>query len=298
MPTRLLSLTMGLLLLPAAAAADFAAGMSAYQRGDFESAVAEWRPLAEQGDAKSQEMIGFMYLQGQGVPRGDLLAVQWYRRAAEQGHAGAQNSLGVLYESGRGTPKDYATAAEWYRRAAELGYVDAKNNLGRAYMEGRGVPANYPEARRLFSEAAAEGWGQAMINLGRMHQLGRGMKVDFKEASRWYIRAADAGLTDRARTHLVEAAQRGSDAAVTWLHDTANSGDPSVQRELGLMYYSGVGTLQDFVSAHLWLNLAAALGNADAAADRTRVEDRMSTAELQEARDRAAAWWEAYQNKR
>ena len=294
---RLISLILGFLLL-AAAAADFAAGMSAYQRGDFEAAVAEWRPLAEQVDAKSQEMIGFMYLQGQGVPRGDLLAVQWYRRAAEQGHAGSQNSLGVLYESGRGTPKDYATAAEWYRRAAEQGYVDAKNNLGRAYMEGRGVPANYPEARRLFSEAAAEGWGQAMINLGRMHQLGRGMKVDLEEASRWYVRAADAGLTGRARTHLVEAAKRGSDAAATWLHDTANSGDPAVQRELGLMYSSGVGTLQDFVRAHLWLNLAAALGNANAAADRTRVEDRMSTAELQEARDRAAAWWEAYQNKR
>jgi TPR repeat protein len=115
---RLITLILGFLLLPAAAA-DFAAEMSAYQRGDFEAAVAEWRPLAEQGDTKSQEMIGFMYLQGQGVPRGDLLAVQWYRRAAEQG------------------------------------YVDAKNNLGRAYMERRGVPANYPEARRLFS--AAEG---------------------------------------------------------------------------------------------------------------------------------------------
>ena len=64
------------------------------------------------------------------------------------------------------------------------------------------------------------------------------------------------------------------------------------------MYSSGVGTLQDFVRAHLWLNLAAALGNANAAADRTRVEGRMSTVELQEARYRAAAWWEAYQNKR
>jgi TPR repeat protein len=67
-----------------------------------------------------------------------------------------------------------------------------------------------------------------MINLGRMHQLGRGMKVDLQEASRWYIRTADAGLTGRARTHLVEAAKRGSDASATWLHDIANSGDPAV----------------------------------------------------------------------
>jgi hypothetical protein len=42
---RLITLILGFLLLPeAAAAADFAAGMSAYQRGDFEAVVAEWRP--------------------------------------------------------------------------------------------------------------------------------------------------------------------------------------------------------------------------------------------------------------
>ena len=295
---RLLSLTLGLLLLPAAAAADFASGMSAYRSGDFEAAVAEWRPLAEQGDPNAQEMIGFMHLNGQGVPRGDLLAVQWYRRAAEQGHAGAQNSLGVLYENGRGTLKDYATAASWYQRAVAQEHVEAKSNLGRAYMEGRGVPANYPEARRLFTESANAGWSQGMINLGRMHQLGRGMRISLDEAAKWYIRAADGGLLQRARTRLIDIARRGANLAVTWLHDTANAGDPESQRQLGLMYADGVGTLQDFVSAHLWLNLAAALGNANAAAERTRIEDRMSGAEIQEARDRAEAWWVANQPKR
>tara|TARA_B100000676_G_C18016243_1_gene809838 strand:+ start:707 stop:841 length:135 start_codon:yes stop_codon:yes gene_type:complete len=44
---------LAILLLPAAALADFAAGMATYRNGDFEAAVAEWRPLAEQGDANS-----------------------------------------------------------------------------------------------------------------------------------------------------------------------------------------------------------------------------------------------------
>ena len=34
-------------------AADFDKGLAAYQAGDFATALAEWRPLAEQGDANA-----------------------------------------------------------------------------------------------------------------------------------------------------------------------------------------------------------------------------------------------------
>ena len=292
MPNRLLSLTIGLLLLPAAALADFAAGMSAYQLGDFEAAVAEWRPLAEQGDANSQEMIGFMYLQGQGVPRGDSLAVQWYRRAAEQGHAGAQNSLGTLYENGRGTLKDYATAADWYRRAAEQNHSEAKNNLGRVYLDGRGVERDEKEALRLFSEAADAGLGRAMINLGRMYEQGRRVRVNYNTASTWYVRGAEAGEVARARARLVAVARCGSRAASNWLRQAANSGDEEAMHKLGLLYFEGIGVLQSFTLAHLWVNLSAALGNEKAAQDREVIELSMSGLEIGEARSRADAWWQ------
>lgn len=268
MNRRLISLTLGLLLLPAAAAADFAAGMSAYRSGDFEAAVAEWRPLAEQGDANSQEMIGFMYLYGQGVSRGDSIAIKWYRRAAEQGHAGAQNSLGTLYENGRGTLKDYATAADWYRRAAEQNHAEAKNNLGRAYLEGRGVDRDDKEALRLFTEAATDGLGLSMINLGRMYEQGRQVRVNYGQATTWYVRAAKAGQAARARDRLAAVARRGSRAAFTWLRDAANAGDGDAMHKLGLLYFEGVGILQNFTLAHLWVNLSAALGNERAAQDR------------------------------
>ena len=292
MSIRLLSLTMGLLLLPTVALADFAAGMSAYQRGDFEDAVAEWRPLAEQGDANSQEMIGFMYLQGQGVPRGDSLAVQWYQRAAKQGHAGAQNSLGTLYENGRGTLKDYATAAIWYRRAAEQNHAEAMNNLGRVYLEGKGVARDEKEALRLFTEAATAGLGLAMINLGRMYEQGRKVRVSYDKATTWYVRGAEAGEVVRARDRLVAVTRRGSRAAFTWLRQAANSGDVEAMHKLGLLYFEGVGVLQNFTLAHLWVNLSAALGNEKAAQDREVIELSMSGLEIGEARSRADAWWQ------
>ena len=48
-------------------AADFAKGLAAYQAGDFATALAEWRPLAEQGDAAAQYNLALMYDNGEGV---------------------------------------------------------------------------------------------------------------------------------------------------------------------------------------------------------------------------------------
>ena len=50
------------LALPATVlAADFETGNDAYDRGDYASALREWRPLAKQGDAYAQFNLGVMY---------------------------------------------------------------------------------------------------------------------------------------------------------------------------------------------------------------------------------------------
>ena len=77
-------------------AADFGKGLRAAQAGDYETALAEWTPLAEQGDVDAQFNLGYMYNNGEGVPENDKTAVKWYTKAAEQGHASAQTNLGVM----------------------------------------------------------------------------------------------------------------------------------------------------------------------------------------------------------
>lgn len=282
------------MLLPAAALADFALGMAAYQRGSYEDALREWRPLAQQGNASAQEMLGFMYLYGQGVERSDSNAVRWYRRAAENGLATAQNSLGVLYERGRGVLKNFSEAAKWYRYAVGQDHVEAKNNLGRAYMDGRGVSRNDAEALRLFREAAAEGLGRAMINLGRMYEQGQGVAASYDGAAEWYIKAVATGETARAHDKLVAAARRGSRTALAWLQRVADEGNAELQRELGLMYRDGIGIPQSFMLAHYWFNVSAALGNERALKELKIVERVIVYGDLQEARARAAAWWKEY----
>ena len=53
-------------MLPIAALADFAAGAgaAAYLGGDYKTALQEFRPLAEQGIADAQYILGFMYYRG------------------------------------------------------------------------------------------------------------------------------------------------------------------------------------------------------------------------------------------
>ena len=92
---------------------------SAHKRGDYATALREFRVLAEQGDADAQFNLGAMYYNGYGVPQDDVQAANWYRKAAEQGIARAQFNLGVLYGTGQGVPQDFVQAANWYRKAAE-----------------------------------------------------------------------------------------------------------------------------------------------------------------------------------
>ena len=50
-----------------ASSASFEDGLDAAKRGDYVSALKEFVPLAEQGDAEVQYILGFMYEDGLGV---------------------------------------------------------------------------------------------------------------------------------------------------------------------------------------------------------------------------------------
>ena len=54
LPVLLLTLLVG----TPAFSADYQKGAAAYQSGDYATALREWTPLAEQGDARAQFQIG------------------------------------------------------------------------------------------------------------------------------------------------------------------------------------------------------------------------------------------------
>ncbi len=140
-----------------ALADDFQDGLTAYNAGDYATALEKWRPLAERGDARAQAILGVMSANGQGVPHDSAEAVKWYKLAADQGDASAQYNLGMMYQNGRGVPQDGAEALKGYKLAADQDYADAQFTLGLMYVNGRGVPQDYVTAHMWFNIAAANG---------------------------------------------------------------------------------------------------------------------------------------------
>ena len=70
----------------------------------------------------------------------------------------------------------------------------------------------------------------------------------------------------------------------------AEQGDAYAQYSLGLMYEKGQGVPEDFVQAHMWLNLSAALGDANATKNRDRIAEKLTLAQLAEAQKLAREW--------
>ena len=131
--TRTLLAAFLLVSLPFAWAGDFKKGWNAYSSGDYETALAEWQPLAEAGDVEGSYGLGLMYGNGFGVDMNDELALKYYGVAANAGHADAQYNLAVMHQNGWGVPPSDEEANKWYRLAAEQGVTAAQMALGRYY---------------------------------------------------------------------------------------------------------------------------------------------------------------------
>lgn len=160
------------LLIAAPAWAGFAEAVAAYKRGDYATALREWRPLAEQGNASVQYNLGIMYAKGRGVAQDDSEAVRWFARAAEQGNTDAQYALGLMYGHGRGVPRDYVKAVRLWRPIADKGDDDAQYVMGLMYANGTGVPQDYLQAYKWYNLAASQG---NRLALEARDALARGM---------------------------------------------------------------------------------------------------------------------------
>jgi uncharacterized protein len=134
-------------------AADFKDARAAIFNGreeDHVRALKFLRPLAEQGDARAEQLLGTAYHYGHGVPESKVEAAKWYRKAAEQGYAQAQRNLGYLYQKGIGVLRDVVTADMWLNLAAAAGESDAADE--RDELEKRMSPAQIAEAEKLARE--------------------------------------------------------------------------------------------------------------------------------------------------
>jgi cell division septation protein DedD len=150
-----------------ATAATVKDGVDAWQRGDYASAVAIWRPLAEANDADAAFDLAQAYKLGRGVTTDLGQAKTWYGKSAQAGHIqGAANYGLLLFQDG-----DRRSAMPWISKAADAGDPRAQYVLGTALFNGDLAPKDWPRAYGLMTRAAAAGLPQATTSLSQMDQF-------------------------------------------------------------------------------------------------------------------------------
>ena len=103
-----------------ATAQDFNKGLEAAQSGDYQTALREWRPLAEQGVAIAQFNLGVMYQFGDGVLQSNVIAHMWYSIASDNGHPRSGERRDGL--AGQMTSADISTAQQMARECMSSNY--------------------------------------------------------------------------------------------------------------------------------------------------------------------------------
>jgi len=171
--------------------AGFDEAVAAANDGNFAQAFQEFSVLAEQGDARAQQALGWMYYDGQGRAKDFKMAAYWYSKAAEQGNVTAQINLAQMYAYGQGVERDLGIAAKWWEKLAEQGDARSQSALAGLYYSGTGVAQNYSRAAELWQQAAQQGVIEAQRNLGLMYGKGLGVEQSDLKAFLW-LNAASA----------------------------------------------------------------------------------------------------------
>jgi len=195
-PRQLVSILVSLLLATNVALSDIAgynSAVDASKSGDYDKAFTIWQSLALEGHTPSQIALAIAYLEGQGVEKDLIEAMNWFRKAAEAGDTQAMFNIATAYYDGQGVEKDLIEAMNWFRKAAEAGDTQAMFNVGAAHWKGDGARQSYAEAVDWWQKAAIANHPDAQFNLGLTYYFGQGAEKDLEKALKWISQAAANG---------------------------------------------------------------------------------------------------------
>jgi len=88
-----------------------------------------YQQACDSGDLVSCNVLGLMYLMGEGVTRDPARALPLYTRACDGGLLGACINLGVMYHTGEGVTQNVTRSASLYQQACSGGELNGCNNL-------------------------------------------------------------------------------------------------------------------------------------------------------------------------
>ena len=129
--------------------------------------------------------------------------------------------------------------------------------------------------------------------------MGNVQAINGKPCEDWYEAITSAqpdgaelrGIERDKFNHAFESYLSGSyDNAYKGFIKLSKHGSSVSQYYLGIMYLNGIGVLQDFRRAHLWLNIAASQGHKKARPRLEKLTQNMTADQIEKAQKRARRW--------
>ncbi|CAM3800287.1 tetratricopeptide repeat protein [Roseateles saccharophilus] len=174
---------------------------------DHEQAVYWFRVSADSGDTEGLAMLGLCQLEGLGLPRDPVQALERLERASAEGSLTAKFHLARMLVGGWGGDPDAPRGVALYTAAAALGHADASFNLASCLEAGWGCQVDHLAAKALFMRARSLG--------SRLKAPGLRIRERELDAVRDLARRLENG---NDLPHLIEERQH----EITLMHDLAH----------------------------------------------------------------------------
>jgi len=234
--------------------------------------IKEYEQLAENGDAKSQLIIGLLKRKSRNermksYQNGEE-AIAWIERSAKQGYAPSQHFLVEIcsneYNEGIGEIKICREIKPILEKAVASNYPAAVWYEGYYWQIGKYGERDLSKAIASYKRAGSLGYAYAYYSIGKIFEEGIGVNENQKEANVWYLKGAengDATAQDTLAVRISEGIGTKSNnrLAVEWFKKSAEQGHVYGTCNLGIHYARGWGIAKNKLLALKWAFISNAI---------------------------------------
>lgn len=171
-------------------------------------------------------------------------------QAASEGDAEAQYRLGMHYNH----QSNFSRGRRWLEKATRQDHPKALTELALVHLHGIGVRPDPQQAAGLLERSSD---AEAQLQLATLLWVGFGIARDRQRARKHLLEAAEqrlpAALTTLALCHGMSQATQAQSHASICFQVAAAGGDPMAQLCLARRYAEGLGLSQDQRRADYWL---------------------------------------------
>ncbi len=170
-----------------------------------------------------------------------------------------------MYAKGQGVEQDDAMAFKWIQKAAEqeIALPQYKYILGNMFYRGQGVKQNYAKALKWYRRAAEHSDKSIYDNVYETDFTQNDAKLIRKDRNKITVNRGDARAQNKLGVmyYKGQGTSQNFKKAAKWFRAAAEQGHVDAQYFLGLMYDHGQGVEKDFDEAHTWIRKAARQGH-------------------------------------